>query len=125
MEEPQQIVKLLLTLASHWTNTGQWDKALDHLKRLAKVDSRLEAIYELLDVEALKENPQVIGESLPIDILKDYLTLKVWLGKGRTGILETVAQKLLDKIRLLPSRGHKGEEIAAFCSRFLSQPALT
>ncbi|MBA3238879.1 MAG: hypothetical protein H0T62_11120 [Parachlamydiaceae bacterium] len=96
---------------------GEWDKAFkcaQYLSAILEVAPNLYFQYELLDVLAFNENPLTEGECIPVDILRNFIILKVYQGQEKYQILPDVAKYLLKKMTDLKLEGHKVEEIKDF-----------
>lgn len=111
-------MKLCLALAFYQLSQSEWNKAYEcilHLSPILMMAPSLCFQYELLDILTFNENPLIEGESIPVEILRDFITLKVFQGQEKNQMLQIVAKQLLQKVTDLKLEGHKIEEIKDFC----------
>ncbi|MBA3238875.1 MAG: tetratricopeptide repeat protein [Parachlamydiaceae bacterium] len=117
-------MRLSLPLASYWLNQKNWDKAnecMKYLSAILEVAPTLCFQYELLDVMAFHENPLIEDECIPVDILRNFITLKIFQGQKKYQVLPIIAKQLLQKVTDLKLEGHKVEEIKGLCLDLLSK----
>ena len=87
----EERAKLQIVLTTHYIKFNEWNKAQVHVKTLCTMNHDL-FTYELLDAIAMEENVQVIGESIPMYLLGNYLMLCIFEGKNNRAILQKAAQ---------------------------------
>ncbi|MBA3238878.1 MAG: tetratricopeptide repeat protein [Parachlamydiaceae bacterium] len=119
--------KLCINLATYWLNqksSYKWDKAnecMNHLQKLLDITPTFCFQYTLLDSLVFGENPLIESECIPAEILRNFIVLKIFEGKGNHQILPIVAKQLLQKIDSLETQGHKTAEIKNFCLECLNE----
>ena len=114
----EELAKLQIVMTTHYIKLNEWDKAQALVKTLCTMGHDL-FTYELLDAIAMEENMQVVGESIPLYLLGNYLMLRVLEGKNNRTILQRAAMQLVEKIEKSSCSGVKINEILQFCRKFV------
>ena len=116
-------LKLYINLANYCLNQNKWDKAYEYVQQLnslLEIAPTLCFKYELLDLLPFRENRLIEGECIPAEVLKQFIALKYYQGKGNFKILPIIAKQLLEKIKGLETQGHKTEEMKNACLQCLT-----
>ncbi|MGZ6297874.1 MAG: tetratricopeptide repeat protein, partial [Parachlamydiaceae bacterium] len=106
-------LSLRLNLALIYIQANDWDKALKHIRMLKSCQDAI--TYSSLDLLLMQEDPNLAGETVPAEIMGDYLALRVFEFKGANLVVKMGCQNLLKKIESLKNKNLLIKRFERFC----------